>query len=186
MVETISILAIMLVLGIAALAVVALVEYYKEQDVAPKKYYVVAKSRSSLDLEPGVSFKKGPSKSGYRHNESKYFIVSDMYPYLGKVIGEKGNDIPEPLYLKGWHWEPWMYEITDKPVIISNKLEEFLRREPGLYERFVANTRLDWDDSRVKIEQTLLGAFLWKDSIEGYDFWRGIEREYEQYLKNKI
>ena len=60
---------------------------------------------------------------------------------------------------------------------------DFLKNN-NCYEQYVKNKRKNTQISDI-INCVNIG-FIWKETLEGIDYWRNIHNEWNNYLKNKV
>lgn len=147
-----------------------------------KKYFVVAKSRVALDANENVEERT----DSFLYDVSGRDVINpDMFSQLNTVLKVQEGKAFEDAMIKSdssyWHWTKWMVEITDKPVLLSSRLEKFLRKE-GVYTRFRKNVRKALRIFPAELDQIYKG-FPWSTSSEGHDYWQHLQNKYRSYYR---
>ena len=63
---------------------------------------------------------------------------------------------------------------------INPELKKFLKKE-GVYEKFVANVDEYWSKFNTINKcafETIIDAFLWRQTPEGHDFWKNLDDKF--------
>jgi hypothetical protein len=68
---------------------------------------------------------------------------------------------------------------------INPELKKFLKKE-GVYEKFVANVDEYWSKIKTINKRpfdTIIDAFLWYKTPEGFEFWKDLDDKYNEATK---
>ena len=83
------------------------------------------------------------------------------------------------------HYKEYDDAVVKRPVIINKQLEMFLHKE-NVYDKFMKNAKEQWSKDLAEGDTEILDAFIWYDTPEGHDYWKDLDKKYNQYLKNTI
>ena len=64
-------------------------------------------------------------------------------------------------------------------ITIKQELREFLEKE-GVLEKFIENVERDCVEREIEERRitNIVGAFTWRNTNQGFDYWYGVFRKY--------